>query len=79
MKNNFWLDKAKKRNKFNKKFLDEAIALEKKWMQTGMLDLIIRITNNTSGHWLDGQRLTNEPISTSLLHFPHSEQRTDLK
>lgn len=53
---NHWLDK--KKPNFNQKFLDEAMALERIWMKTGLLDLTGQTTNG--GHWLDGQRLTNE-------------------
>lgn len=56
---NYWTDK--KKPKFNQKFLDEARELERIWMKMGLIDLTGRFMRPTNGgHWLDGQRLTNE-------------------
>lgn len=53
---NHWLDK--KKPNFNQKFLDEAMALERIWMKTGLLDLTGQFMRHTN--IMESQRLTNE-------------------
>ena len=56
---NYWIDK-KHKPKFNQKFLDEARELERIWAKMNLIALTERFMRPTNGHWLDGQRLTND-------------------